>query len=366
MLLPPGIGVPLHGVFNKIIRSWRAWISRAPRGAYRSRNSFPLGWSPAVQTRGKAPRLVVLLGSLVQVVDCRQILQCPSCGGVRGRESDHNYLKGKKMFLFGMHLADLIARAEPAEICNHDQSRYKEVAMLKKTLLAAGTAAALSFAGAAQADLIDLFTTDQAPIILTDVGGPIFTQVAGANILGGFRDIGLQVFSDTGSTAARAIVEVDAGTFTFSNDNGIGGQATIQWDGGADAGDPGTLVTTGLGGVDLLAASADRFILDVLTADLGFPFQLRATDMVGGDFTIDLVSAGPGTFEIPFAAFVGVDFSQIGSLSAVINTGGDTLALDLSVASIVTNQVPEPAVLSLLGLGLLGFGITSLRKTKTA
>lgn len=238
--------------------------------------------------------------------------------------------------------------------------------MLKKTLLAAGTAAALSFAGAAQADIIDLFTTDQAPIILTDVGGPIFTQVAGANILGGFRDIGLQVFSDSGSTAARAIVEVDGGTFTFSNDNGIGGQATIQWDGGTDAGDPGTLVTTGLGGVDLLAASADRFILDVLTADLGFPFQLRATDMVGGDFTIDLVSAGPGTFEIPFAAFVGVDFSQIGSLSAVINTGGDTLALDLSVASIVTNQVPEPAVLSLLGLGLLGFGITSLRKTKTA
>jgi len=237
--------------------------------------------------------------------------------------------------------------------------------MLKKTLLTAGTAAALSFAGAAQADIIDLFTTDQDALILTDVGGPIFSQVSGANIIGGFRDIGLQVFSDSGSPAARAIVEVSGGVFTFSNDNGIGGQATIQWD-GDDGGDPGTLNTTGLGGVDLLAANADRFILDVLTADLGFPFQLRATDMVGGDFTINLVSAGAGTFEIPFAAFAGVDFSQIGSLSAVINTGGDTLALDLSVASIVTNQVPEPTVLSLLGLGLLGFGITSLRKTKTA
>lgn len=90
MLLPPGVRIPLYGVFNKIIRSWRAWISRATRGACRSRNSFPPRWSDAAQTRGKAALLAVLLESLVQVVDCRQILQCPSCGGVRGRENDRN------------------------------------------------------------------------------------------------------------------------------------------------------------------------------------------------------------------------------------------------------------------------------------
>jgi hypothetical protein len=240
--------------------------------------------------------------------------------------------------------------------------------MLKKTILAAGVATALSFAGAAQADVIDLFTLDQPAIILSDVGGPIFTEAGpSSTIIGGFRDIGLQVFTDTGSPAARAIVEVSGGIFTFSSDNGIGAQATVQWD-GQDLGAISTLQTSGLGGIDLLAANADRFILDVLSADLGFPFQLRATDTVGGDFTVSLVSAGPGTFEIPFAAFIGVDFSQLGSVSAVINTGGATVALDLSVQSVDTNQheVPEPATLSLLGLGLFGLTAAVRRRKPSA
>lgn len=160
-------------------------------------------------------------------------------------------------------------------------------------------------------------------------------------------------------------------TFNVSRATGISGNVLLQWDGGtldADAPtafDPTSNLTHGLGtgaGIDLTAGGADGLLIKVLSADLaGQTLQLTlfgANGTVASDQSVTLPSViPPGTLDalFPFAGFA--LRTGAGSLPNPNAIYAMTLAItgpagaDVTLGSFSTYAVPEPAALTLFGLG---------------
>jgi hypothetical protein len=213
----------------------------------------------------------------------------------------------------------------------------------------------LAGTGRAGALMIDEFSTDQTVLWL---GGPGSTgsQVSGAEILGGERDMEVTLVSNIG-----VVMAASGGTLNYAHAFNSEATGLIVWDGPDGA---ATLDPTGLGGVDFTAGGEDKIVIPLLLSNLAAPITLTAyTD--GANYSTAMLSL-PGNVppqtrlsvfftDFSAAAGAGADFTNIGAFSLYID-GSSTPGLVAGFESLV----PEPSTATLLLFGILG--IVTIRR----
>ena len=267
-------------------------------------------------------------------------------------------------------------------------------------MLKAVAIAALTVFGSANAALInkvDMFTIDQAQItdglanglsVSSQVGSAADNSIAPSlgTILGGYRELIIDKKSDGdggSNTTKQAKMDVGFGKLNFSTDTQTTGTGIIRWDGvtqSASGGAVQAINVTGLGGVNLGNVLTDQFELTTIFSDGGFTFRIEAYTSANQWTAVDIVSNQhlvPAITYVPLNAFLAcgfsdavvtvmcgsggaVDFSNLGALQAIIDPNGTQTSLDLTLDQVTV--VPEPSGIALVGLALLGLGVTARRR----
>lgn len=233
--------------------------------------------------------------------------------------------------------------------------------MLKITL-AAGVVALSASTATAATIMIDSFETFQQVADSPTGGIPTSSTINGdPTILGGSRTLSVDTTPDNppATTFGSSLTSTGApnSQLIFNNNDGQEGLATVVY--GVDAGGAalGDLTDGG---------TNDKFFFEVTSGDLpGSIYTATVTDTSANSFTVsELLVPGFSPFQA-FADFVGVDFTDVASLTFTLDSNGVD-SFDGSIGSISAVPLPASALLLLGGIGgLAGFGASKRRRRKS-
>lgn len=201
----------------------------------------------------------------------------------------------------------------------------------------------------AQTGPVDSFDTNHPVLTLTYAGtaplGPIASSSSGSGILGGERDIEIELLNGaTDNTQMRSFVA--SSVYVLECGSGISGNAQIQWDGPDNS---STLNPTGLGSVDLTdGGSDDIFRLIIISNDEDVTLTFTVYTDGSNYSTYDLFLADNLTRReiiIPFSNFsvaggVGANFRNVGAVTLTIPPVSD-LDMRLDLWGIASTNPPS-------------------------
>ena len=108
---------------------------------------------------------------------------------------------------------------------------------------------------------------------LTVGGGGMGSTYDTTTVLGGERDLYVELLQLGNSATSGVEMSVNSGSLTYETGSGAIGMGSIQYDG--DDNDAQNVDIDGLGSVDFTVNGGSAFILDVLESDIGFNFAIN-------------------------------------------------------------------------------------------
>lgn len=225
-------------------------------------------------------------------------------------------------------------------------------------------AGALFSTSSAGAVLIDSFATNQGPLSVTPLTGPLTdgSSVSGGGIIGGNRD--LRLSTDSGPSPFSSNAEVLGGVAQLANNTQFSSDLLFQWD-GLDT-DPDFVDFTGLGGIDLTAGGDNAFEIGLVFDDLPASLMMTVHSMDGSSSSVTFPGTGLIFTEIsifiPYETFFGsADFSNVGAIELLISSPLNGLDISFDYVQTGLAPVPVPGAFLLMSSALLAFGLIRRR-----